>query len=896
MNYTRNFLLLFVFCSALSVQGQVFLKPEPGKGLTFKEMQRQFNDWAKKTDLSKTRYWKYFKRWEMEMTLHTDATGEPADPAIYVQGAIQAANEKMRGSNARFSANAWYPVGPTSVPNNQTGYMENGIGRINCIAFHPTSTSTYFVGVAQGGVWKTTNNGQSWTPLTDNLPITRISDIAIDPTNPTTMYISVCDFEYIGSGLKINGRNNTHFGLGVYKTIDGGATWNPTGLSFQMTQGDVSLIRKIMVNPANSNNVIACGVNGMYTSGDAGLTWTRVVNELFWDMVQDPGNANTLYAATGWVKNSNTGKAGIYKSTNFGATWTALTTNIPQTGTVQRIKLAVAPSDPNYVYAIAVDTDNGLHGIYKTTNAGTSWQIINPGVNVLEAYNGSGTGGQGNYDLALMVDRNNRDLVFSGGVNIWGSADGAQSFSPVSHWTTSYGPTLHGDIHFIEQQPVTGAVFVCNDGGLYRTTNLQLGNWNQANSGIPWPTQWTNISNGMAITSFYRISSSKNTTGRIVAGAQDNATFYFDGTSWSTILGGDGMDNYIDPGNNSELIGSSQYGNFYLHASNLPNLSPLSSSLNPNNETGEWTTPLVANYNQPGTLYVGFENVMKSTNGGLSWNKISNFPRGFNQSEICALAASHANNNVVYAARRARLEYNILGTVYRTSNGGNTWTDITAGLPDSVYYTSMEADETDANTAYITIAGFLNGKKVYRTTNGGASWQNISYNLANVPVNRVKRIPGKNYTVLATDFGVYVLPDGTTTWINQSQGLPNVIVSDIEFNPSLNKIYITTFGRGIWATDLDVFVSGMRSAKVADAGIDLYPSPNNGSFTLKFPAGKTARETYQLEVIDITGKVVYKAALTGKVEYRQQLNVPAGLYFAKITGKKTYSVKRFIVE
>jgi hypothetical protein len=317
--------------------------------------------------------------------------------------------------------------------------------------------------------------------------------------------------------------------------------------------------------------------------------------------------------------------------------------------------------------------------------------------------------------------------------------------------------------------------------------------------------------------------------------------------------------------------------------------------VNPNQEIGEWTTPLVANYNQPGTLYIGFENVMKSTNNGLSWSQISNFSRGFNQSEICALAVSHANNNVIYAAKRARLEYAVLGTVYKTTNGGTTWTNITAGLPDSVYYTSLEVDETDANTAFITVAGFINGKKVYKTTNGGATWQNISYNLVNVPVNRVKRIPGKNYTMLATDFGVYVLADGSTTWVNQSNGLPNVIVSDIEFNPSLNKIYITTFGRGIWANDLNSFVSGTKE-KIADLGIELYPSPNQGSFTLKFPAGKSAKETYQLEVIDVTGKIVHRASLSGKTEYQQKIEVPAGLYFAKITGKNVYGVKRFVVE
>ncbi|MBK0404837.1 T9SS type A sorting domain-containing protein [Adhaeribacter sp. BT258] len=894
MKHFRALLFLVIMLANLPLRAQVYVQKRSSDTLTFKDLQRQFGNWKRDKDISKIKGWKYYKRLEMEMLMQTDGQGEPADPAIYINEALRITREKKNLQSARFS-NDWYPVGPNALPNNQTGYMENGVGRINCIAFHPTNPATYFVGVAQGGVWKTTNNGVSWTPLTDDLPITRISDIAIDPNNPNTMYISVCDYAYIGAGLFLDGRKrNTHYGLGVYKTTDGGLTWNPTGLSFQQTSRDASLIKKIMVNPANSNNVIACGVSGMYVSTDAGATWTMNRSGLFWDLVQHPTNPNILYAATGWVRTANMGSAAIWKSTDFGLTWAQQPTNIPPTGTVQRIKLAIAPSDPNYVYAIAVNIDNGLHGLYKTTNGGTNWQFINPGLNILEGGNGAAPGGQGNYDLALMVSGTDRNLIYTGGVNIWGSLDGGQTFKPVSHWTTSYGPTVHADIQFMERQASTGNIFVCNDGGLYRTSNLVLGDWNAANSGTPWPTQWTNISNGMAITSFYRISSSKNSAGRIVAGAQDNATFYFDGASWSTIFGGDGMDNYLSPVNNSEIIGSWQYGNF-LRSVNGGTSSQNSIFPGQFGEVAEWTAPVVANPNQPGTLYVGFENVYKSVDNGNTWSVASNLPRGINASEICALAIANSNSNVLYAARRVRHEYNLPGSLFKTTNGGANWSNITAGLPDSLYYTSVEVSENNADVAYVSMAGFSAGNKVFRTINGGASWQNISYNLPNLPVNCVKYIPGQNYIMVATDLGVYVLANGSTTWVNQSKGLPNVIVTDIEFNPSLNKIYLSTFGRGIWANDLNSFVSGTKP-QIADLKIELFPSPNQGSFTIKFPAGRTAKETYQLEVIDVTGKIIHRAWLSGKTEYQHKLDVPAGLYFAKITGKNVYGVKRFVIE
>jgi hypothetical protein len=544
MRSFKNYLLLsfLLFCIS-SANAQQFLKKAPdGKRIGFVEMQKKFDGWAKTVDLKSAKHWKFYKRWEKDMQLKTNGRGELADASLYIDEAVKAASEKQQSSGSRFSSAAWSPVGPFALPDNLTGYMQNGMGRINCITFHPTDPNTYFVGVAQGGVWKTTNNGSSWIPLTDNLPITRISDITIDPNNTNIIYISVCDFEYIDVALNIDGRKrNTHYGLGVYKTTDGGINWSPTGLSFQLTDGDASLIRKVLINPANSSQLVACGVSGMYTSSNAGVSWTHTMDTLFWDMVQDKTNPNILYAASGWLYSSNYGNAAIYKSVNFGSTWTLLSTGIPPTGVVQRIKLAIAPSDNNYIYAFAVDDQDGMYGIYKSINAGTSWVFLNPGVNVLQYDDGTGPGGQGTYDLGFSVSATNKNVVYSGGVNIWASSDGAQTFDPVSHWTLSYGATLHGDIHFIETNPLTGDVFVCSDGGIYRTDNLTSQTWSAASSGSPWPTTWTDISDGLAITSFYRLSSSRNTTGRMAAGAQDNATFYFDGTGWSTIFGGDGM-------------------------------------------------------------------------------------------------------------------------------------------------------------------------------------------------------------------------------------------------------------------------------------------------------------------------------------------------------------------
>lgn len=886
--------MLCIFMQINISLAQSFVRRTTDKPLTFLEIQKQFDEWKKSTDISKVKGWKSFKRFEMDMQYHTDGKGNPGNPKSYIQAITDAAAQKQQENNSRFQSAAWIPVGPYVIPNNLTGYMENGIGRINCIAFHPTDPATYFVGVAQGGVWKTSNNGQSWIPLTDNLPITRISDIEIDPSNPDVMYISVCDFEYIGFGLFLNGRKrNTHYGLGVYKTTDGGLTWNPTGLSFLLTDGDASLIRKVIVNPTAPNKLVACGVSGMYTSNDGGINWTQRLDSLFWDMKIDPSNPYVLYAATGWVNNSNTGSAGIYKSNDFGITWTMLNTGFPPTGVIQRVKLGIAPSDPNYIYAVTVDVGNGMEGLYQSTDAGATWNSVGPGLNLLAYGDGFSSGGQGTYDLGFCINQNNKDLIYVGGINVWVSDDGAATFNPASDWTTSYGPTLHGDIHFIEQQPSTGNLFVCNDGGIYRTNFIEGHSWADANSGIPWPTQWTNLGNGLGVTSFYRLSSSQNATGRLIAGAQDNASLYYDGTSWSTIFGGDGMDNYLNPDNDQEVIGCSQYGNFYF--SNDNGVTNFGIYPNINGEIAEWTTPIISDYTNPGTLFVGFENVMQSVDYGNSWTSISNFTTQTGISiELSALAVGVSNPNVLVAARRVRYEYNEPGALFVSANGGNTWNDRTAGIPDSLYYTSVEVNRQNANEIYVTMAGFSAGNKVFKSINNGVAWQNISYNLPNIPVNCVKNIPGTNKLIAATDIGVYTLDAGSTTWVMYNLGLPNVIVSDIEFNQALNKVYVSTFGRGIWATDLDV-VASVPENKVEIAA-ELYPTFNKGKFTIALKDKALQAETITLTVTDITGRTIQQMQLSGQSVYSIDLQLNSGKYFAQLSGKGVKGAKSFIVE
>lgn len=861
------FILQAFIMSSLLLRAQPFLKHHTEAGNPFLHMQKDFSEWKSDQNLKEKKGWKYYKRWEHEMQMHTNGRGYPVDADVYLKE-LQKVSEEKAWMQKNANTLQWTPSGPYATPLNNTAYMENGIGRINCIGFDPVNPAVYYAGVAQGGLWKTSNNGQSWIPLTDNLPITRISDVVVDPNNSQIIYISLCDFEYIGFGLQLNGRKrHTHYGLGVYKSTNGGASWSQTGLGFQLTDGDDGLIRKIHVNRLNSNKVVACGTSGMYVSNDGGNQWTRTMDSLFWDLVEDPLQPNVLYAATGWVKNANEGNAGIYKSTDYGNTWTILNTGIPPTGQVQRIKLAIAPSNSSRIYALAVDTVSGLYGTYTSTNAGNTWQFTPALTNILEWDDGSNPGGQGTYDLALVVSPLNDSLIYAGGVNVWASGNAGQTYEPVSHWTLYYGPTLHCDIHQMAFQPQTNNLFVCSDGGLYRTMQAISQPWPAASAGTPWPTLWTSLNDGIQITSFYKLSSSQTINEKLLAGSQDNATAYFNEFGWSTVFGGDGMDNYIFPDDNSVSIASSQYGNFGKSTDDGVFYNQINANVS--NEAAEWLSPLAGSRALGGRLYAGFVNVARSDDQGDNWVTVSSFPSNSPiQNEISALAVSASDPDVVYAGKRVRYEYGLPGKVYRTLNGGASWEEVTSGLPDSLYYTSLEIDPNNASRVFVGLAGMVPGCKVFRSQSAGSAWENISYNLPNLPVNALKMLPDTGILLAATDVGLYALLPGSSTWTLWSSGLPNVILSDLEINPALNKIYVSTFGRGIWEANLQTLITNSILAQPKTFASVMYPTVSAGNFTIETP------EACRMDCIDIMGRVVMSETL------------PAGKNLIHFKGKK----------
>ena len=783
------FLLIFSFFSLTTVYSQGWIYDLPQEkledgSLTFYEIQDAFYDYWEPYDLDKgyyyadgekvkAPYYKLFKRWEWYWQSRINPeTGEFPD--------VSALDEYYKNLQENKSPSGnWTAMGPYTSPG---GYA--GLGRLNCVTFVPGSTTEYYAGAASGGIWYTADDGATWVNLNDSVPVLGVSDIlVIDPvTGPDILYIATGDRDggalWSLGGQQLNDNNS----VGVLKSIDGGATWNTTGLSFPISS-KVRVNRLLMDPNSAYQTMYAATTQGLYKSLDGGVTWTHKTTLAFIDMEFRPTTPHTIYAST---EGSST--TSIYLSVDYGNTWNFI---VSYAGI--RTELAVSYNQPQWVYALVAGTGSGLQGVYKSTTDGASYSLVYDGSlsgNNLLGWNcsGSDAGGQGWYDLCIAVDPNNANVVYTGGVNTWKSTDGGLNFNIVNHWTGCGPPSnaqaVHADKHFFAFQNGTSTLFECNDGGLYKTSD----------GGV----NWAHLSSGMAISQIYRLGVGQINADEVITGLQDNGSKARLGGVWTDIIGGDGFECIIDYTNDNTQYGTLYYGDIYLTTNYWATSGTLITGSLPG--SGAWCTPYIMDPSNNQTLYVGYSDVWKTTNQGTSWSKISN--QGTTDFQSMAIAAS--NTSYIYAATHSN--------IYRTTNGGGsaqTWPNINSNLPlstSNITYISVKND--DPNHVWVSMGGY-NNQGVYETTNGGASWVNISAGLPQIPVMCVIQNT-QNITDIelyaATDVGVYV-KDGGNNWIPFNTGLPNVVVTELEIyydniTPANSKIYAASYGRGVWSSDL----------------------------------------------------------------------------------------------
>jgi photosystem II stability/assembly factor-like uncharacterized protein len=688
---------------------------------------------------------------------------------------------------------AWTQLGPAPIANGDPGLPQvnpaNDSGRITGIAVDPTNANNIYIAAASGGVWKTTNGGTSWTPLTDGQATTAMGAIAIAPSNPSIIYAGTGEANFATDSLP---------GVGILKSTDGGSTWTLEGKSVFNRM----CISKIVVDPTNANIVYAAtttaGVNGVYNLGgggvwkstDGGSTWTNTLASVeggstdtgdVTDLVMNPSNPLILYAAVGDIYGDAIN--GVYESTNGGSSWAELSG--PATGTnVGRIALAISHDGQTMYVAetgsINVSTFGELTGFYWSLNGGSRFYSVP--VPALPNFPGQ----QGWYDLVLAVDPNDAMRVYAAGSPDYNAGDYndliIRSDNYGYTWTSlvadSSGNGPHTDHHALAFDS-SGNLLDGNDGGIWKATNPSSSSF-----------AWNDLNGNLGITQAYGVGVDPHNANTVIMGSQDNGTVQHVGTAaWNQILGGDGGIARVDPVTPTtmyaefsgiSLVKSTDGGSTWSYVGD-PIIGGYS----------QWIVPYTLDPSNHNRLILGTNYVNESPNQALDWFPISGVLTSTPGASITAVAIAPTAPNTVYVAYSD-------GTVFVTTNDGSTWTNITDTL-SGLNVQGIAVDPHSSTTVYLTSYTF-GGNQVWKSTNGGSSWTKIDGNLPDMPVHSIAVDGRSSPTILyvGTEAGVYESTDGGTTWAVFGSGLPHVPVFDMQLSTADNILTIGSHGRGVW--------------------------------------------------------------------------------------------------
>ncbi|MCE3229609.1 MAG: hypothetical protein K0S32_4160 [Bacteroidetes bacterium] len=816
--------LIFAFIIAAlgSAKAQKWTEMMQDPNANFYDIVKEFDNYWKDRPYERGKGYKAFKRWEWFTAPRVYPTG---NMKFASRGyALEKYKEFMAHQNAnKLTTNAvtsatvanWTPLGPFGSP------AGGDAGRVQVIRMHPTNPNTFYVGTAAGGLWETTNGGTSYTTTTDQFVSLGISDIAIDPVTPTIMYAATGDKD----------AGDTH-STGVMKSVDGGQTWGTTGLLWQTSQ--TRRIHRLLINPLNPNSLIVASSVGIYKSVDAGTTWSLTYNGSYVDAEYKPGDTTTVYAVS---------NGGFFRSTNGGLNFTAIA--IASGLNSNRLSMAVTAANNQYIYILVSSTNNGFGGLYRSTNGGSNFTMMSNSPNIFDwSTNGGGTGGQGWYDIAIDASPTNANEIIAGGVNSWRSTNGGTSWSLNTHWYGGGGrPYVHADLHFVLYTSGS-TIYLGTDGGVARSTNSGSG--------------WSTINGNMNIAQIYKMGLSANNAGRIVTGHQDNGTNLSNGTSWSEIYGGDGMDCFIDWNNNNIIVASYVNGDFQRSTNGGGSWSTITNGLT---GTGAWVAPIIQSPSNPAEFYCGYQQVFRSTNYGSTWTQLGSTGATMDEIKIAP-----SNTNIIYATAGS--------VIYKTTNGGAGWSIISTGLPTgSGSITDLTIDNQNPNNIYVTFSGYSATNKVYASANGGASWTNYSTGLPPIPINCIvyqNNSPQGLY--VGTDVGVYYREASMSSWMPYFTGLPNVIVNDMEIYYPTGKLRAATYGRGVWETDLYTNPTAPPfaafNAQFSPGCINTPLQFNDQSantptaWAWSFPGGSPATSTAQTPMITYPATGIYTITLT----------------------------------
>ncbi len=742
---------------------------------------------------------------------------------------------------------AWKSLGPSnSLPG-------SGIGMVHCIAFNPNHPNIIYAGAAAGGFWISTDTGAHWTATTDQMGSLGIDDIVLDPQHPDTIYAATGDMDFWSC-----------LSIGLIRSTDGGYTWSQTGLTFNLSDG-MEMIR-VCIDPTNTAIMYAAAKtdnlsSNIYKSTDRGNTWNIVysINEEISDMVMRPGSGNRLYFGTR--------HGGFYGTTDGGATWNNLTSNVGYLmGGGEVVTLAVCPAAPDNVYLMeegnpsATDTNCG---VYVSTNDGQSFTKM--------ADNATAAGQAVQwYGYVMAVSPTNPNRIYVGGGYVYQSDDGGSTFTGTN--SSSVGSFMHVDIHWAAFR-TNNEVYVGCDGGIYRCNNL---------SGPYWT--WKDVSGDMTISQLYGFSSAANSKSMFVMGMQDNGSGVVRGDKmYNYGIGGDGMMPAVNPLDSNNYYEAAQTGDFFKTNDAGQSWVPFIYT-NINGEYGAWTTPITIDAQDTNVVWTGYQNVWKTRDQGVTWYKIGAVPPNAAAAPIQNLYIAPSDTNIVYILNQ--WGYGFL----RTVDNGNHWT--ADPYPPTGTMSYFTVDSSNPYHLWATTLNYDAGQKIFESFDTGNTWINISYNLPNVGTNSAIYENKPPHRLFAgTEAGVYFLSYGDTMWHLFGTGMPHVNTIQLEIHNLTNTLRAGTYGRGLWECSLDTVAANLAVSNINSNNanqINIFPNPAKNSITVTSTNGIN-----KVQIFNLPGQEVFKGQYNNKQLTIDISHYVPGIYFIKVND---LWVKRFMKE
>ena len=669
----------------------------------------------------------------------------------------------------------WHELGPAPITSGPY------TGRVSAIACSPVDANRVFVAGADGGVWRTDDGGATWRPLTDELPTTAIGALAIDPSDPEAIFA--------GTG-EANFANHSRYGLGIYRSLDGGESWEHFGeatlggrcvsaLAIDPGDGDVLYAALTRAGgfpemAAAKGHPGASGSLGVFRSSDRGETWTHLGGGLpdlsATSLVLDPTDPDRLYCGIGHIFGN--AQNGLWRSLDGGTSWTKLAGGLPASN-VGRVTVALAPSSTSRLYVLITrpaDAAGGgatTLGAWRSSNGGDTWTSI-PVPSLQSTY--------GWYLSVVSVRPTAPDTVLMGGLTLERSTTAGAS------WSTATPP--HVDLHALAWD-ASGRLWAGDDGGVHRSSNLG--------------SSWSAHNTGLGLTQFYAgISTHPSDDALVLGGLQDNGSVRRSTptTSWTELFGGDGGWTQISQASPSTLFVEYQgTGNLYRSTDDGGNFTWVGTSIDPGDRNC-FLPPYLIDPATPSRMFYATHRVWRRTNGGGTWSALSGDLTG-GAGAIRSLALSGVDPNVLWAATND-------GRVLVSTNGGASFSLRLSGNPGWPRVTrEIFPHPSDPATAWLAVSRFGTAQ-VRRTADFGQSWSDHDQGLPDLPVNALAVLPGPSERIFAgTDRGLYTSRDAGAHWVRFGRGLPNAPIVDLVLQPERNRILVATQGRGAWTVRLE---------------------------------------------------------------------------------------------